>query len=242
MKLLDVITAPWAIQPANLLEKRSLSKAAGHTHYFTGKPCPQGHVAPRRVINGGCQVCLYGRSAVWRAANTEKAIAATANWRSANRSDLLASRRAYRRTNEGRANLKAQRAAQYAANPEKHRQRGRDFYHANTEVCAQLHRDYRLSIPGFDRERGAKRRADLLQAMPKWADRSAIRFIYAHCPAGMQVDHFVPLRGVLPGGRHIRGLHVPANLRYLNSQANAARGNRLTPADVQEIERAYEAT
>lgn len=27
-------------------------------HYFTGKPCPHGHVAPRYTSNGGCSECL----------------------------------------------------------------------------------------------------------------------------------------------------------------------------------------
>lgn len=29
----------------------------GALHYFTGKPCKKGHVAPRRTVNGNCTVC-----------------------------------------------------------------------------------------------------------------------------------------------------------------------------------------
>lgn len=36
---------------------RSAAKAAGEKLYFTGKPCSRGHVAQRRVGDGGCIVC-----------------------------------------------------------------------------------------------------------------------------------------------------------------------------------------
>jgi hypothetical protein len=31
------------------------------SHYFTGKPCRNGHVAKRQVSNRGCVVCSYNR-------------------------------------------------------------------------------------------------------------------------------------------------------------------------------------
>jgi hypothetical protein len=34
---------------------------AGSTYYLTGKPCPQGHMAPRFTSNGGCSTCLNVR-------------------------------------------------------------------------------------------------------------------------------------------------------------------------------------
>ena len=36
---------------------RALAEAAGAKLYYTGEPCPQGHVAPRRTSNGRCTVC-----------------------------------------------------------------------------------------------------------------------------------------------------------------------------------------
>lgn len=37
--------------------KRQDAKAAGHTHYFTGKPCPHGHVDLRFVSSYACRAC-----------------------------------------------------------------------------------------------------------------------------------------------------------------------------------------
>lgn len=236
MKILDVLTAPWAIEPAKLLDKRSLAKESGHTHYYTGKACTQGHIAQRRTSNGGCQTCLSERSTAWLAKNIKKGRAATALWRTTNRETLLKTRKAYRQSAEGKTTLATQRASLYKKNPEKFQKAGRDFYQAHREQCADRHRRYCQSIPGFDSERGAKRRASLLQAMPFWADRAAIKRIYAGCPVGMHVDHFVPLHGLVPGGMPVRGLHVPGNLRYLSASANSSRKNRMSVAEVAELE------
>lgn len=56
---------------------------------------------------------------------------------------------------------------------------------------------------------------------PVWADTSAIRDFYAKCPVGMHVDHIIPLRG-----RYVSGLHVLANLQYLDAKDNMSKGNR----------------
>jgi hypothetical protein len=36
--------------------------AAGERTYFSGKPCPAGHQAPRYAVNGSCTECLRLRS------------------------------------------------------------------------------------------------------------------------------------------------------------------------------------
>lgn len=40
-----------------LKNKRKEALLSGDTHYFTGKPCKQGHIAPKRAINGCCTAC-----------------------------------------------------------------------------------------------------------------------------------------------------------------------------------------
>jgi len=44
------------------LISRSEAIAAGLTRYFTGKPCPKGHVAERMTCNQSCYICLKLRS------------------------------------------------------------------------------------------------------------------------------------------------------------------------------------
>jgi hypothetical protein len=58
---------------------RSLAdaKASGQRFYFTGKPCPKGHVAERNVRRGECMECLRGYVIVtvrrWRSRHPEAA-------------------------------------------------------------------------------------------------------------------------------------------------------------------------
>lgn len=51
------------VKPMRLLTSRSEARAAGSTRYFTGKPCPHGHVAERMVSDRQCVVCRRLRKA-----------------------------------------------------------------------------------------------------------------------------------------------------------------------------------
>jgi len=48
---------------ANLPSSRKEAKEAGCKSYFTGKPCPAGHIASRATINGACCECQRVKSA-----------------------------------------------------------------------------------------------------------------------------------------------------------------------------------
>lgn len=51
------------------LVTRKAAKAAGLLRYFTGRPCPHGHVAQRYVSTGACLQCLaVAREGTQRAA------------------------------------------------------------------------------------------------------------------------------------------------------------------------------
>lgn len=76
----------------------------------------------------------------------------------------------------------------------------------------------------------AKRRAQLLRAMPAWAERRAIDAVYKSAEAlskatGVKycVDHIVPLQG-----RKVSGLHVSWNLQVITMRENARKSNKHT--------------
>jgi len=46
--------------------------AQGLKHYFTSKPCKNGHIAPRFVSNSRCSICLREYKTKWRQGNKEK--------------------------------------------------------------------------------------------------------------------------------------------------------------------------
>jgi hypothetical protein len=75
-----------------------------------------------------------------------------------------------------------------------------------------------------------RRRA--LKCFPAWADRKAIRAIYAEArqltiKTGVKhvVDHFYPLKSPI-----MCGLHVEQNLRVITAAANGSKGNRIEGA------------
>lgn len=74
----------------------------------------------------------------------------------------------------------------------------------------------------------ARRRSAKMLRMPRWADATAIRQIYAAARAlsratGTQhhVDHIYPLQG-----RLVSGLHVAGNLQILPGADNCRKSNR----------------
>ena len=66
------------------------------------------------------------------------------------------------------------------------------------------------------------RRHRVRVATPPWADLTAIEAFYAATPAGHEVAHAIPLRGVL-----VSGLHARDNLQYLPLVSNRRKGNRV---------------
>jgi 5-methylcytosine-specific restriction endonuclease McrA len=75
----------------------------------------------------------------------------------------------------------------------------------------------------------ARRRAAEQQAMPKWADKKAIRAVYAEADrltreTGIphHVDHVVPLNSPV-----VSGLHIAANLQVLTAVENIRKSNKL---------------
>lgn len=67
----------------------------------------------------------------------------------------------------------------------------------------------------------AKRRAEKLKRLPKWADIKAIRDFYVNKPRGHEVDHFIPLVG-----KNVSGLHIVSNLQYLTKKQHASKLNK----------------
>ena len=101
----------------------------------------------------------------------------------------------------------------------------------NKEKCnADSRKYYNLNKPLFI-AKNARRRANLLQATPKWLsekDKSHITRVYRVCASvskstGVKhnVDHIIPLNG-----DGVCGLHVPWNLAIIPEKLNKSKGNR----------------
>lgn len=57
--------------PAGLPGDRASARLQGAVRYFTGKPCSQGHIAPRYAANGHCVVCSRRQVAAWQKQQTD---------------------------------------------------------------------------------------------------------------------------------------------------------------------------
>jgi hypothetical protein len=81
----------------------------------------------------------------------------------------------------------------------------------------------------------AKRRAAKKQAIPAWANKSAIENIYkkayeltVQTGIAHEVDHIYPLQS-----KYMCGLHVESNLQILSKKENRAKGNRTWPGQLE---------
>jgi len=133
------------------ISERKTAKAAGLVRYFTGKPCPQGHIAEREVINGSCTVCQAERRST---------------------SKFKARKKAWSATYLARPEIKARRKARYQENPALHRQRAAAYYwndpvrrrdankaryKANPEKFKTQSRAYRKAHPEWQRNANLRR-------------------------------------------------------------------------------------
>lgn len=106
----------------------------------------------------------------------------------------------------------------------------------NSEINAS--RRERWATDPLNPARKYYRRKDVKDKTPPWVDQSAILDIYSKCPDGHEIDHIVPLRGLIDG-RPVSGLHVPWNLQYLTVEANRKKKNRLSESELSDLMRQW---
>jgi hypothetical protein len=78
---------------------RSEAKAAGLKHYFTGKPCHEGHIDKRQTTNGRCAECARVMARLWHHEHRDACIARTRAWKQANADKLKEQDRRFREEN-----------------------------------------------------------------------------------------------------------------------------------------------
>jgi hypothetical protein len=178
---------------------RAEAKATGATHYFTGKPCKYGHVAPR-LTKGTCTVC---REIEWKASNEKR------KGKPKSEAAKAAGRRYYLRNRE-------QVIAAAVNRPRKEKHKHRMAYKNRNPELFKLHTNIRR-----------KRLRDASPPWLTKEQKQEIRKVYASALnlSGLtgeryEVDHIIPLVS-----DQVCGLHVPWNLQVLTKEENLRKHN-----------------
>lgn len=180
--------------------------------YFTGKPCPKGHIADRYKTSAQCVVCAKiardfkradpvvrkQRSAaakVWAAKNPEKVAQYKAKYVEKNREKLLAKQKEF-----------------YAKNLQRRKNIIRKHVQKHKAKYAAIARN---------------RQSLKLKAMPAWVNVHDITIVYSQAEyisyltqIKHEVDHIIPLQN-----EFVCGLHVPWNLQILDQKTNRQKSN-----------------
>lgn len=180
------------------------AKRSGLTRYFTGKPCPEGHVAERLVSSRSCCECLKIRLAAYRINN---------------RDVLLEKKRVYAKQQRVDDPKRVYEIAKRSV--AKHRA-------ARNEEKADWRKRNSGRVLAWCRSRQLSKK----QRTPVWLtdddhwmmeqayELAAVRTKLFGFP--WHVDHIVPLNGKI-----VSGLHVPLNLQVIPGAENSRKGNRL---------------
>ncbi len=190
--------------PTSAAQARNTNAA----HYFTGKPCTNGHIAPRGV-KGVCVQCQRDFVAAYRARNKDKV------------EEAAALRKDYH---------KAYAADWYLRNKAIVNARNKAWREMNAEHNQRINAEWKVANRDKVAESRAKRRAAETRAIPAWADFNKISAIYREAAMlrkigiDVHVDHIVPLLNDL-----VCGLHVHDNLRVILASENLSKNNRYVP-------------
>lgn len=195
---------------------------AGERYYFSGKPCPYGHVGKRHVTSG-CVECWQMYSQRDYQNHKEKRLA----YNKKNRHKYAEQRKAYQ---EKHREYLAMKKREYNAKPENKNamlERCRKWREANPEKRKEAANRYARSGKGLAKLR--MRQSLIKSACPDWACQESITLKYKEREmmtnlTGVlhHVDHKIPLQG-----ENICGLHVAANLRVIPARDNLKKGNRI---------------
>ncbi len=199
-----------------------------------------------------CRKCSAEISRNYYIKNTQKIKEKVKKYTEENPNIRLKASRKYYKNNKNELN---RRAREYKkCNPEKIKERSRKNYIKNKEKITERNKKWvennrdkvRASARKSAKKNAArvnafnsKRRADKLNATPKWLTDeqiSSMQSVYKEShrltkETGIKyhVDHIVPLRG-----KTVCGLHVPWNLRIVKAEENLHKLNKLIDVEIRD--------
>lgn len=203
---------------------RKNAMAAGLSLYFTGKPCVNGMVSPRRVPGFACTCekckasrCVYAKGNY--AEKSEQIISRVRRWQADNPERHRSSMARYR-----------------AENDEYFKRKRREWYENNRDHALAYARDCDLKAPEVRLAYNAARNHAQRDRVPAWFSelddfcvKECIRLCRDRLAATGQkwhVDHMIPLRS-----KTASGLHVFSNLQVIPAFLNGWKKNKMVLTD-----------
>lgn len=182
--------------PQAIISRREAQRQ-GVTRYFSGAPCPKGHVSERMTSNTDCVACMRERS----------------------------QKRYEKKGDEIRAAARARFAADYEVSPERFRERSKRNYWADPDAWKERVRAYIAANPEKSRvSRALSRTRDLPGSfsvddlITKFCQQAGICVCGADLASAWQIDHIVPIsRG---------GDNWPDNIQLLCPRCNQSKHNK----------------
>jgi len=193
-----------------------------YRHYFTGKPCKNGHYTKRLTKNTVCSACHRENEQKRRNKDHKAHLERKKESYRRNREAFLKRTREYKQKNK--EYLKELERQRRDKNLDHSREVSRQWKRNNPQAVRRLNSRWKAENPETNRAQSMARYAAKTNAIPPWLShqqKMEIKEIYRACPKGCHVDHIVPLRG-----KNVSGLHVPWNLQYLDAAENVAKGNK----------------
>lgn len=199
--------------------------------FFTGKPCRNGHIAPRYVNGRRCVQCKSEKDARYYAGNGGEQIREKARVQYYGDHEA---QKAYRREYHARRRDDPAYQAVREAYNEKHHERLLDLKRARNATPeakaakAAKKREDAAKYRGYQNTREARKK----NAVPKWfgeldqlaLDEAADLIDKRRTATGIdwQIDHMLPMLA-----RTVCGLHVGNNLQVIPRTLNAQKNNKL---------------
>ena len=163
----------------------------------------------------------------WAEANKEERAVYKKAWIEANKEKVAASQRAW-----------------YQANKERVAATNKAYYAENKEHLTVVNKAWRKENEGAVNATNAKRRAAKIERTPPWSNSEFEKFATkeayicsqereAATGVRYQVDHIIPLQGVM-----VSGLHVAANLQVITAKENGEKSNKFDIEEFNNEERA----
>ena len=166
------------------------------TRYFTGNPCPKGHIALRDTRSGGCVECANEyKKRRYHTLTKAHQNAKSVEWRAKNKEKVAEYNKQYRKNN-----------LEYYINWKKE---NKDLVNAAT-IKRRTAKLYRMP-KWVDKEH-----IELIKEVYKLAAERTKQFGFP-----WHVDHIIPLQGEL-----VSGLHVIENLQVIPGTENIKKHNR----------------